>query len=224
MPDYFSHVIAAEKIFEGLGAADKLLLKNKTLYTLGALGADVFFMYNYKLTKTNLGRDLHRRNAEELFYALKGANSAYAAGYATHYALDCTLHPAVYAYESAHRHPLAHQRFENDLGLFISKYFGIRRTIMPRERLLENTFAVYDAIKLIEPDVTVTGIERCLKRHFAYTRWLYKTKKQTYVCEYDFFALAGAVEEAVELGIRCVKCVLSGDIDGGIFNKEFLQR
>ena len=75
MPDYFSHVIAAEKIFERLGAADKLLLKNKTLYTLGALGADVFFMYNYKLTKTNLGRDLHRRGAEQLFNAQIGRAS-----------------------------------------------------------------------------------------------------------------------------------------------------
>ena len=224
MPDYFSHVIAAEKIFERLGTANKAKIKNKTLYTLGALGADVFFAYNYKFTKTNLGRDLHRRNAEELFTALKGANAAYSAGYATHYALDCTLHPAVYAYENSHKHPLAHQRFEADLGLFISKYFGLRRTILPRATILENTFAVYDAVKLLEPSVTVTGVERCLKRHFNYTRFLYKTKKQTYVCSYDFTSLSGAVEEAVELGEKCVKCVLSGDIDGAIFEKAFLQR
>lgn len=224
MPDYFSHVIAAEKIFERLDAASKLQIKNKTLYTLGALGADVFFTYNYKFTKTNLGRELHRRNAEELFTALKGANPSYVAGYATHYALDCTLHPAVYAFESTRRHPLAHQRFESDLGLYISKFYGVRRTILPRERILENTFAVYDALKLLENSVTVTGVERCLKRHFNYTRWLYRTKKQTYVCQYDFSALADEVNQAIELGEKCVKCVLSGDIDGAIFSKAFLQR
>ncbi len=224
MPDYFSHVIAAEKIFERLDAATKLKIKSKTLYTLGALGPDVFFAYNYKLTKSNLGRDLHRRTAEEIFAALSGSNPAYAAGYATHYALDCTLHPAVYAYESTSKHPLAHQRFETDLGLFISKYYGVRRAILPREKILAQTFAVYDAIKLIEESVTLTGVERCLKRHFNYTRWLYRTKNQTYKCDYNFASLAGEVEEALALGEKCVKCVLSGDIDGAIFKKSFLQR
>ena len=224
MPDYFSHGVAAEIIYEKLDTTHKNLIASKKLYLLGAQGGDVFFAYKLNFNDANLGRRLHRTDARDLIETLARVNVSYTAGFATHYALDCTLHPSIYAFERTSKSPLSHVRFENDLGLFISKYFGIRRTIMPRERLLENTFAVYDAIKLIEPDVTVTGIERCLKRHFAYTRWLYKTKKQTYVCEYDFSALAGAVEEAVELGIKCVKCVLSGDIDGGIFNKEFLQR
>jgi len=224
MPDYFTHVIAAEKIYERLDALSKTKIKSKALYTLGSQGPDVFFNYNYKLSKTNLGRDLHLRNAEEIFNELIKGNVSYAAGFATHYALDATLHPVVYAYDSAHRHPLAHQRFESDLGLYVSKLFRVRRTILPREHVVACTGTVYDSIRLIAPQVTVTGVERCLKRHFNYTRYLFKTKKQTYKCDFDFSALAPTVEEAISLGVACVKSVLSGDIDGAIFNKEFLQR
>lgn len=224
MPDYFTHCIAAEKIYERLDGATKEQLNRKTLYLLGAQGADVFFAYKYKFSKTNPGRDLHRKNAQELFTKLIEGNLCYAAGFATHYALDCTLHPAVYEYEETSKKPMAHQRFESDLGLYISKFYGIRRTILPREKILECTFPIYDSVKLLEPSFTVTGVERCLKRHFSYTRYLYKTKKQTYKCNYDFSSLAGLVEEAVELGVKAVKCVLSKDIDGAIFGKEFLQR
>ena len=224
MPDYFTHVIAAEKIYERLSISDKSKIKSKALYTLGSQGPDVFFAYNYKFSKTNLGRDLHNRRAEEIFCELVRGNPSYAAGFATHYALDATLHPYVYAYENAHKHPLSHQRFENDLGLYMSKLFRLRRTILPREHVVACTGAVYDSIKLVAPEVTVTGVERCLKRHFNYTRYLYKTKKQTYKCDYDFSHLSAAIEQALELGVQCVKSVLSGDIDGAIFNKEFLQK
>lgn len=224
MPDYFSHVIIAEKIYERLDIAAKAKIKSKTLFTVGALGPDVFFTYNLKPSKTNLGRDLHRRNAAELFNAIKDGNPAYIAGFATHYALDSTLHPAVYEYEKKHKSPLSHQRFEGDLGLYISKLYGVRRTIIPRERLLECTGPVYDSIKLSEPTVTVTGVERCLKRHFTYTRYLYRTKTQSYKCLYDFTLLENAVKEAEEYGLLCAKHALSGDIDGAIFNREFLQK
>jgi len=184
----------------------------------------VFFAYNFKFSKTNLGRTLHTHNAKELFETLKEGNLSYVCGYATHYALDCTLHPAVYAYEELSRSPLAHQRFEADLGLFVSRLYGVRRSILPREKLLACTGAVYDTIKLVAPNVTVTGVERCLKRHFYYTRYLYRTKTQSYKCNFDFPSLEGSVADAVELGISCVNCVLSGNIDGEIFSKEFLQR
>lgn len=223
MPDYFSHAIAAEKIYERLDAEHKLKIQSKTLYMLGAQGADVFFAYNVKFTKNNLGRSLHRWSAETLFNALIQGNPSYAAGFATHYAMDCTLHPAVYAYESGKRNPLAHQRFESDLGLFISKYYRIRRTVLPREKVLACTGPVYDSIKLLENSITVTGVERCLKRHFKYTKYLFNSKKQTYKCDFDFSSLAGAVEDAVDLGLNCVKNVLSGDINVAMFEKEFLQ-
>ena len=70
MPDYFTHVIAADKIFERLDGDIKSKIKSRTLYILGAQGGDVFFTYNMKWSKNNLGRDLHQKNAVELFKRL----------------------------------------------------------------------------------------------------------------------------------------------------------
>ncbi len=223
MPDYFSHIIVAEKVLERLSGEQKKQIPSTTLYFLGAQGGDVFFAYNYKFSKTNLGRALHRLSAEEVFSKLMQGNPSYAAGFATHYALDATLHPAVYAYEAAHSAPFAHQKMESDLGLYISKFYGMRRRILPREAVLSCTGAVYDSIKLLEPAVTVTGIERCLKRHFSYTRYLFKTKKQAYKCNCDYASLAGAIEDAIDLGVKAVGCVLDKKIDAEVFEKEFLQ-
>lgn len=223
MPDYFSHLIVAEKILERLDGEHKKQITSTNLYYLGSQGGDVFFAYNFKFSKKNLGRALHKLNAEEVFSKLMDGNPSYVAGYATHYALDSTLHPAVYAYEAAHSHPLAHQQMESDLGLYISKFYGIRRRILPRENVLSCTGAIYDSIKLIEPAVTMTGVERCLKRHFNYTRYLFKTKKQAYKCSFDFASLAGAVEDAIDLGVKAVQCVLDKNIDGEVFEKAFLQ-
>ncbi|MDE7329755.1 MAG: hypothetical protein K2N30_01485 [Clostridia bacterium] len=224
MPDYFSHYICAEKIFERLDAQTRAIIPSRTLYLLGAQGGDVFFAYSMKFSRTNLGRAMHVKNPAELFALLAEGNPSYAAGWATHYALDCTLHPAVYAFERDAKSPFAHQRIESDLGLYISKFYAMRRRILPREKVLPCTGAVYDSVKQIAPDITMTGVERCLKRHFSYTRYIYKTKKQSYKYGFDYSSLAGAVEDAVRLGAEAVKCVLSKDIDGAIFNKEFLQK
>ena len=53
MPDYFSHFICAEKIFEKLDAANKRKITSPTLYLLGAQGGDVFLptiLYVPKIT------------------------------------------------------------------------------------------------------------------------------------------------------------------------------
>ena len=224
MPDYFTHVIAADKIFERLSGDIKHKINSRNLYVLGAQGGDVFFAYNMKWSKTNLGRDLHNKDAVELFKKLYLGNTSYAAGFAAHYALDCTVHPVVYAFTDGSKSLFAHQNFERDIGLYVSKFYRMRRTILPREYVLQCTSPIYDSIKLVEPTITVTGVERCLKRHFDYTRYLYRTKKQTYKCQYDFSLLAGVIEEAVDLGVKTVECVLNGDIDPEIFGRGFLQR
>lgn len=224
MPDYFSHLICAEKIYERLDGETKSKINNYTLYLLGAQGGDIFFAYNMKFSKTNIGRCLHTMNVQEIFSALADKNASYAAGFATHYALDSTLHPAVYAYEDSRRSPFAHQQMESDLGLYISKFYRIRRKILPLESILSCTYTIYDSIKPLFPTITVTGVERCLKRHFNYTRYLYKTKRQSYKCNFDFPSLAGAVEDAVETGEKAVKCVLLNHIEGSIFEKSFLER
>ena len=224
MPDYFSHYVCAQKILQACDRQVKNKITDNTLYMLGAQGGDVFFAYKLSFKETNLGRKLHRVNAQELFEKLSRENLSYAAGFATHYALDCTLHPAVYAFESGKKSPLTHMKFENDLGLYISRKFAIPRNILPRERILAETFAVYDCIVKIEPKVTVTGIERCLKRHFTYTRTLLKTKKQEFTFNYDFRSLSGAVDDAVSLGTECVKAVISGDISSELFSRSFLEK
>ncbi|MDE6613791.1 MAG: zinc dependent phospholipase C family protein [Clostridia bacterium] len=224
MPDYFSHGVCAEIIYEKLESKYRSKITSKTLFLLGAQGGDVFFAYNVKPTKTNLGRTMHAMNAVDLFEKLIHGNPSFASGFATHYALDCTLHPEIYAYERTKRSPLSHIKFENDLGLFISRKYGLRRQIIPREKVLACTYAVYDTAKFIEPSITVTGVERCLKRHFTYTRFLYRRKKQNYKCAYDFKKLSDSVDDAVELGVLAVKCVLDGRIDPDVFGRSFLQK
>ncbi len=224
MPDYFTHSIAAEKIYERLESEVKEKIASRTLYLLGAQGGDVFFAYNIKPTSKNLGRELHEKPAAEIFKKLYLGNQSYAAGFATHYALDSVIHPMIYAYENSKRSPFAHTRLESDAGLYVSKFYRMRRTILPREKVLACTGPVYDSIKPVEPSITVTGVERCLKRHFNYTRYLFRSKKQTYKCDYDFSLFAGAVEEAVEFGAECVRKVISGDIDADIFGRDFLQK
>lgn len=224
MPDYFSHAICAKIILDNCTREAKKAVADHTLYMLGAQGGDVFFAYKLSIKKTNLGRRLHSMPAAELFNVLKDENPSYAAGFATHYALDCTLHPAIYAFENNSKLPMAHQRFENDLGLYISRKFLLPRNILPRERVLGATFAVYDCIEKLEPAVTVTGIERCLKRHFAYSRALLKSKRQDYATDYDFTSLSGAVDDAVSFGVSCVDAVLSGNVSGELFSRSFLER
>lgn len=224
MPDYFSHSICANKILENCKKDVKARITDHTLYMLGAQGGDVFFAYKLNFNKSNLGRAIHRTNAVELFEKLLGQNFSYAAGFATHYALDCTLHPAIYAYENSTKKPLSHMRFENDLGLYISRKYAIPRNILPRERILSETFALYDCIVKVEPKVTLTGVERCLKRHFSYTRALLKSKKQEFGCNYDFRSLSGAVDDAVALGAECIKSLAAGNVSEELFSRSFLER
>ena len=222
MPDYFSHGIAAEVIYEKLNSDDKKRI-SKTLYFVGAQGGDIFFAYKLK-TRNNLGSELHRKNAAYLFDQLIKGNLSYAAGYATHYALDSVLHPNVYEYEKSKRSPLAHNSFESDLGLYISRKFKIRRQILPKDKVLACTSPVYDSMKRVEPLITITGVERCLKRHFAWTKYSYGVKRLDYKCKYDFSTLDGKIDEAIDLGVKAVECVLDGYIDPEIFGSDFLNK
>ena len=193
MPDYFSHSIAAEVIYEKLNSDERKKIQ-KNLYLIGAQGGDIFFAYKLK-PKNNIGRELHRKSAMEIFEKLIEGNISYAAGFATHYALDYMLHPHVYEYERSRRSPLAHNSFESDLGLYISRKFKMRRQILPKEKVLACTSPVYDSIKRLYPQITITGVERCLKRHFAWTRYSYGIKRQDYKCRYDFSMLDEKIDE-----------------------------
>lgn len=221
MPDYFTHYIAAEEIFSALGGGYReIIARDKELYLLGAQGGDVFFFYGLSY-KNNAGRLLHREQPQILFERLKEGNAAYCAGWATHYALDSCVHPFVLAYEGAHRGAFLHQKYEKDLGLYVSRRAGVRRMILPREKVLACTFAVCDSIKKVLPYVTAAGTASCLKRHYAYTRRQLKTKKQEFELDCDYSQTYKAYQNGVTLGIRAVQCVLEKDIDEEVFAKGF---
>lgn len=223
MPDYFTHAITAHRIYDRLERRHKDAIKNADLYLLGAQGGDVFF--TYKLTyRGNMGRALHVMDNVRLFSNLAKKSTSYAAGFAAHYALDCTLHPVIYAFERLSRAPFSHIRFEGDIGLFVSRKYGIPRRIMPPERILRCSFSVYDSIRTAVPEVTLCGIERCLKRHFAYTRAAFLSKKSYYVFGYDYSSLSGAVEDGISFGADCVSSLIEGNIDERLFGKSFLER
>lgn len=223
MPDYFTHAITATKIYDRLSRRQKDAIANADLYLLGAQGGDVFFTYTLKY-RGNMGRALHVGDNVNLFTALRKKSLSYAAGFAAHYALDCTLHPAIYAFERISRAPFSHIRFEGDIGLFVSRQYAIPRRILPRERVLRCTFSVYDAIRGIVPEVTLEGVERCLRRHFAYTRAVFLSKKSDYVFRYDYSTLSGAIEDGISLGVDCISSILGGDIDERLFSRSFLER
>lgn len=224
MPDYFTHQIAAEIIYGRLDENYReKIADERTLYMLGAQGGDVFFFYGLSY-RQNAGRVLHRMDAAELFEKLDGGNTAYCAGWATHYALDSCVHPFVYAYEEAHKGFFLHQRYERDLGLYVSRRCGARRMILPRESVMDCTFAVCDSVKRLLPHITATGTAGCLKRHFAYSLRLFKTKKQHFELDCDYSETFKAFERGIELGIKCVESVLDKHIDGELFSKSFLQR
>lgn len=223
MPDYFTHRIAADEIFERCEKAVKDKITDMNLYRLGAQGGDLFFFYKLSFDD-NLGRRLHTVNAREFFEELAKGNLSYAAGYATHYAMDCTLHPTVYAFEAADKTRFRHLRFENDVGLYISRSFGVTRRIMPRQALVGSTGAIYDSMKRIEPQITMTGVERCLKRYFLYTRYIYKHKRQTYRFDFDYSSLSDVIEEGISFGVTVVSSVIRGEFDGDVFSRSFLEK
>ena len=215
MPDYFTHYIAAEEIFSALGGGYReIIARDKELYLLGAQGGDVFFFYGISY-KNNAGRLLHREQPQILFERLKEGNAAYCAGWATHYALDSCVHPFVLAYEGAHRGAFLHQKYD------VSRRAGVRRMILPREKVLACTFAVCDSIKKVLPYVTAAGTASCLKRHYAYTRRQLKTKKQEFELDCDYSQTYKAYQNGVALGVRAVQCVLEKDIDEEVFAKGF---
>lgn len=223
MPDYFSHAILAERVFDGLSAETRAAIDSKDLYLLGAEGGDLYFFYKAVPTKTNVGRRLHAEKAADIFEKLIVGDFSYAAGFATHYAADATLHPAVYAFCRGKKKMFIHQSFEDDLGLYISRKFGMRRALMPRERMLACTYPVYESAKLLCGDVTLSGVERGIKRYYAYCRRLFSHKKSVYKNNYDFASLSDTCDKAVDLGVKCVESLRLGKVDGDLFSLKFLQ-
>ncbi len=223
MPDLFTHSILSDIIYEQLEKTVRDRICDRKLYALGAQGGDVFFMYNLN-KNSNLGRRLHALDAQFVFENLCKSNPSYAAGFATHYAVDSTIHPAVYAFESTSHAPFAHLAFEKDLGLYVSRKFSMPRKILPKDDVCGAAFTIYDAVRRLDESITLAGVERCLKRYFAYSRAVYARKKQTYKFDYDYSSLSPLIGQAIECGVRAVGCVIDKDIDPQVFSRQFLQQ
>jgi len=225
MPDFFSHCILAEKIFENLKDKHKRKITSQTLYMLGAQGGDVFFVYNASTSKrNNVGKLLHALDNEKLFKILSLGNPSYVAGFATHYAVDSTLHPFVYEFEKSEKKLLSHFNFENDLGVYLSEKFGVKRRILCPQLMPTCIFPIYDTMKNALPFITVTGVEKCLKRYYAYMKYNFKLMRKKVKQDYNFSNLDGAIEECVKRGVLAVENVLDGDVErGDIFKSSFLE-
>jgi hypothetical protein len=222
MPDYFTHCITAQIIYDRLPQSYRSQIDDKNLYMLGAQGGDVLFMYKLRF-KNNLGRDMHKLDAVDVFKKLLNADKNYAAGFAAHYALDCCLHPAIYAYVDGQKGAFKHLSFEADLGLYISRLYDIPRRIMSKGDALKCTTKIYDAIKQFDDSITMSGIERCLKRHVYYNRHVFRFKRQKYKFDYDFESLNDEIEQAINFGVHCIECVLDKNIDEQTFSRSFTQ-
>lgn len=222
MPDYFTHSILSQVIYERLKSGTRQSIPDRALYMLGAQGGDVFFMYNLKMNG-NLGRKLHTLDGYEVFEKLLSADPSYAAGYAAHYALDSTIHPAVYAFEATSKAKFAHLAFEKDIGLYVSRRYSTPRKIMPKDEVCAHPDKIFEAVKMLADEVTYPRVERCLKRYFAYTRAVYARKKQNYKFDYDYSSLSPVLDGAVEKGVKCIECVIDKELNKALFADKFLQ-
>ncbi len=229
MPDYFSHNIAAGKIYERLPNKYKEQITDYDLYLLGSQGGDLYFFYNGYITflfADNVGRGLHARKPAELFEAFRGGDPSYIAGFATHYAMDSVLHPYVYACQDGrHKHFPFHMKFENDLGLYISKELGVPRDRMPKDVILSKTEKICENLALVDDRASLKGTKKCLNAFDKYIKHFYKIRKDTYrVKNYDFDSLHDPLMKALDKGVLCVEQVLDGNLDPDIFEIGFSER
>lgn len=225
MPDFFSHCILAELIYNNLSEKHKRKITSHTLYLLGAQGGDVFFTYNFSpASKNNVGKLIHLLDAEKLFKVISCGNESYVCGFATHYAVDSVIHPFVYDFEKKNKKPLSHLSFESDFGVYLSDKFAIPRHILCPQSLSSCIFAVYDTMRRALPFITVNGVEKCLKKYYTAIKYQYKFRRVKIKEKFDFSVLDKDVSRCISLGARAVENVLDGDVErDGIFKYRFLQ-
>lgn len=225
MPDFFSHCILAELIYNNLNEKHKRKITSRALYSLGAQGGDVFFTYNFSPTsRYNVGKLIHHLDAEKLFKVLSIGDASYVCGFATHYAVDSVMHPFVYDFEKKNKKPFSHFSFESDLGVYLSDKFAIPRRILCPQSLSSCVFTVYDTMKRALPFITVSGVEKCLKKYYAAIKYQYKFRRVKIKEKFDFSILDEEISRCINLGTHAVENVLDGDVErNGVFKYSFLQ-
>ena len=151
MPGMITHYICAESTLAILpDDAKGILTANRQMYNIGSQGPDVFFYYYPSVLfsgRRGIGSIMHVQKTGEYIAAmakgLRGLNGkareaafAYAAGYLTHYCLDCAAHPYVY-YKTGFKRPgekgstlkysAYHRSFETAIDVLMLKLMSGKR-------------------------------------------------------------------------------------------------
>ncbi|MBQ8295102.1 MAG: zinc dependent phospholipase C family protein [Clostridia bacterium] len=175
MPSFYTHYAIARNTFLSLPSdVQNRLRPHLPLYFFGAQGADFCFFYravrSFASNRQNFGSYLHRYGGRAVFTLMQTLSLrdsrllAYALGYVTHYAADCTFHPFVYA--MAGKSHVQHSRIENALdGYFKTLDCTIDPYLQYFGKILSNEDAD-DLFFLFAAIAAKTGFPPLVKRAF----------------------------------------------------------
>lgn len=182
MPGYDTHYVFGVHSYRRMPDSDiKLSIsKEKSAYTLGLLGPDIFFYYATEIVaaRKNIGSLMHTTKTDTFYkYALEYTETlhgkardiavAYVSGFLSHYVLDCLVHPYVYwmtDYLNRSRDYLQkHFSLETDIDIILLKnYLGVS----PREFMKNSQVELSEYQK----DVISDLLHYTIRRTYANSR------------------------------------------------------
>jgi hypothetical protein len=129
MPGFITHYLCAQAVFTQIRKpAQSIIKQQKNLYNLGSQGPDIFFYYLpgfLKKRTRDIGQRIHHGGIGDFILEMAdymrntGKTEtqclifAYTAGFLTHYALDASAHPYVYAKTSSHSRTVMQNRVDH---------------------------------------------------------------------------------------------------------------
>lgn len=138
MPAATTHAEFAKKVLVLLPEEEQKKITSKPMYYLGSQGPDLFFFHKYMFLPGSLnqyGGMMHSENVRETIAYMKKhtptpALHSYFMGFLTHYALDSTCHPIIYAYSKkesdleGRNESEAHFRLEGEIDAWLLNSMG----------------------------------------------------------------------------------------------------
>jgi hypothetical protein len=136
MPGFITHYLCAQAVLgQVTPEAQSILVRQKNLYNIGAQGPDIFFYYLpgfLKKRTRGTGEMIHNGSIGDFILEMadniRGSEGlfSYTAGFLTHYALDASAHPYVYAKTSSqNRTPMQnrvdHRKLETTIDVLMLK-------------------------------------------------------------------------------------------------------
>ncbi len=213
MPDYFTHDMIADKILASLSEGDRAKITDVTMFKLGSQGGDMFFFYD--IFHGNMGSALHKASLEDTYAVLFELEPSYAAGYAAHRAMDDTVHPEIYANQDTARGHFKHIKFEADLGLYVSRKFGMERTTLTKKELYAKREKIEKVAETFERMLGKKHSRRKIRRDIwgflMYMRVFKRYRKKKYRCRYDFSLMDAKVDEGLANAKAAAERILHED-------------